>query len=75
MNKNDPAFPSENDRCYYHGLSKREYFVTLILQGLASKDEYNFREKVVHALLLTDTLIEELNKEKYQPATTNGTVS
>lgn len=60
------ATPHYNSRMM--GLTKREYFASLALQGLAHQSNgYNFREKAVYAILLADTLIEELNKEK-----TNG---
>ena len=61
---NLPAYPIEAEKTYYLGLTKRELFAAMAMQGLLSSnmnggwEEFSWRS-VKHA----DTLIAELNKE------------
>lgn len=58
---NDPAFPvSPADYSAKHGLTKREYFAAMAMQGLLANDTHYalMTEKAVH---YADMLIEKLN--------------
>lgn len=58
----DCAFPSsENDT---RGLSKREYFAAMALQGLLLETEA--MEAVVSAVTVADELIKQLNKSHHE---------
>ena len=66
--KHDTAFPfcySENDTVY-KGLSKREYFAAMALQGkLSNQVTYDLRglvDAAIDAVNTADLLIKELNK-------------
>jgi len=76
-NPNDPAFPklplNQGDQgISYPGLTKREYFAGLAMQGCAIWDALMHKNDVVHAgkvrdvamgaVALADALIAELNK-------------
>ncbi|QSV55614.1 MAG: hypothetical protein HEP80_18815 [Dolichospermum sp. UKL201] len=70
-NKNDSAFPifdgSGEHFIKHRGLSKREYFAALALQGILSNpflnpDEYNPNLNACLAIEAADTLIHRLNK-------------
>lgn len=68
MNPNDFAFPavlSENYESYDPGLTKREYFAAMAMQGFLSgpdgSDDADLTAK--QARLHADALIAELNKE------------
>lgn len=50
-----------------NGLTKREYFAALVLQGMASIDHYAV--DVSRAVIAADKLIEELNKSGEKSAT------
>lgn len=52
----------------YIGLTKRELFAAMAMQGILSKDGYFFSEVAGHAVGIADDLIKELEKEnKYCP--------
>ncbi len=62
-----PAFPLISDEGYIinAGLSKREYFAAMALQGLLSDYEaISIEDYSKYAVQLADTLIEELSKTK-----------
>jgi hypothetical protein len=45
------------------GITKREYFAAMILQGLCSKTVQTDSEKLIfHSVRMADALIKELNK-------------
>jgi hypothetical protein len=60
-----PAFPLISDEGYIinAGLTKREYFAAMALQGLLSNNN-NYVYSVKSAVEFADDLIEELNKTK-----------
>ena len=47
----------------HSGLTKREYFAAMALQGYAGKG-YKYKDIAKMAVEMADLLIEELNKEK-----------
>ncbi len=52
---------------YYYianGLTKREYFAAIALQGLLANDSALITSKVIDAVKAADALIEELSKKK-----------
>jgi hypothetical protein len=59
----DSAFPNECTQ--EHGLSKREYFAAMALQGIlanpATKDSDPSKDIAIDAVMLADRLIEQLN--------------
>ena len=64
VNGNDYAFASADS----NGLTKREYFAAMAMQGVISNsningDLFGEGEVAVSALALADALIAELNKE------------
>ncbi|MFN5910699.1 MAG: hypothetical protein ACK45H_05120 [Bacteroidota bacterium] len=71
-NGDKPAFPiseDETDRLdlgveIYTGLTKREHFAGIALQGLIieSKDYYSYRELAEKAVGFADALLDELSK-------------
>jgi hypothetical protein len=60
-----PAFPLISDEGYVinAGLTKREYFAVMALQGLLSNNN-NYVYSVISAVEFADDLIEELSKTK-----------
>lgn len=74
----DNAFPTQGNAASGElegGLTKREYFAAMAMQGLLanSGDEvpkvgsmvgWNFESIAAHAICVADNLIAELNKEK-----------
>ena len=63
----DAAFPltvSENDEYVVRGLTKREYFAAMALQGLLSQSQFliNSEKFAKFGVEAADALIEELNK-------------
>ena len=79
MSKADePAFPingsvGSSDGDFNPGLTKREYFAAMALQGLSvqaiaghhnTPEPRNVKEKAEHAVMLADALLAELSKEK-----------
>lgn len=73
-NPNDQATPIRlNEYDTRFGLTKREYFAALVMQGLAvqaiagghnTNDTSESKSKSAMAVRLADALIEELNQEK-----------
>lgn len=71
-NPNDPAFPIIVNALEIHssraGLSKREYFAAMAMQGLIAGSQgrvkWNETQFAMGAINLADALIAELNKEK-----------
>ncbi|MTJ56016.1 hypothetical protein FJR38_26880 [Anabaena sp. UHCC 0253] len=67
--KDDPVFPEDN---YYDehrigqvlGLTKREYFAAMALQGIMANAEFMHFEAAKMAVKKADELIEELNKQQ-----------
>lgn len=67
-NKYDPAFPTHD---YFDekltgivpGLTKREYFAAMALQGLLASGHKSFDIAAIEAVHASDVLIAELNKE------------
>ena len=58
---NRPAFPSETNNNFYLGLTKREYFAVLAMQGMcAGRNMCSVKD----AVELADLLLTELNKEQ-----------
>lgn len=56
---NEGAFAKE----YQKGLTKREYFAAMAMQGMLAEGHDSFRIVAKHAVDQADALIEELNKE------------
>lgn len=70
-NGNDAAysragFYADVENCGESGLTKREYFAALAMQGLLANGHYsrNFLDAPDDAIKFADTLIYVLNKEK-----------
>ena len=62
---NNSAFPIiAEDYIIDGGLTKREYFAVLALQGLLANDSALITSKVIDAVKAADALIEELSKKK-----------
>jgi hypothetical protein len=61
-----PAFPLISDEGYIinAGLTKREYFAAMALQGLVTKNNNEYDYCVISAVKFADALIEELSKTK-----------
>lgn len=57
---NDPAFPTET-HAILDGLTKREYFAGLAMQGLCADTNYD-GDVAASSVKLADALIAELNK-------------
>ena len=59
-----PAFPLISDEGYIinAGLTKREYFAAMALQGLVTKNNNEYDYCVISAVKFADALIEELSK-------------
>ena len=66
-NSSSPAFgvtPSDRGFCY-KGLTKREYFAAMALQGLCAKTSYSrpdCDEVALEAVIIADALLKELEK-------------
>jgi hypothetical protein len=62
MNSYEPAFPIAPVK--YQGLTKRELFAAMAMQGILACDEIVCDAKTVarYSLQMADALIEELNK-------------
>lgn len=67
-NPNDTAFPDQH--LIGQGLTKREYFAAMALQGLLSDRQHAIKMKHIYnaftnkAVRLADELIQELNKRE-----------
>ena len=66
-NKTEPnqaAFAYFNEmNSWQTGLTKREYFAALAMQGFASCTTLSFKQQTEYAVVSADMLIEELNKK------------
>lgn len=63
--KDSPAFPGNSARPpkEVRGLTKREYFVGLAMQGLLAASFTGAEDVALSAIQYTDALIKELEKE------------
>lgn len=64
---NDNAFPiveSKEAQSLELGLTKREYFAAMAMQGLASKTGWSAMEVAIGSVDIADLLIKELNKKE-----------
>ena len=60
---NEPAYPNIQVPSL-KGLTKREYFAAMALQGLLANNNKEYAYCVISAVEFADDLIEELNKTK-----------
>jgi len=60
MNSYEPAFPIAPVK--YQGLTKRELFAAMAMQGLLSNPEVRYKNIAIDSVEIADALIEELNK-------------
>lgn len=60
----DPVFPTENHAAILDGMTKREYFAAMAMQGLVAYTD-NWKPDTVACMARqhADALIAELNKE------------
>jgi len=56
--------PNDPVNGQFHGLTKREYFAAMVLQGL---HERRYTEAAMQAVKYADELIKELNKTANDP--------
>lgn len=65
-----PAFPTTDEYGdAFDGLSKRELFAAMAMQGMTARDEGYPSKQIVHdAVLMSDLLIEELNRTRQSDA-------
>lgn len=62
----DLAFPFDSVDAYGMGLSKREYFAAMAMQGLLSHSDWTQHQFAAqNAVIFADKLIEELNKNAH----------
>ena len=80
INRNQPAFPSIDDKVYEPGITIRQYFASKALQGLLANrwilENGSYHEDTVAELAVryTDYLLKELDKQpttNEQPTTTD----
>lgn len=66
LDPNDMAFPASRSTSIQLGLTKREYFAALAMQGIIGDHlpEENYQGMAVNAVLAADALIAELSKVK-----------
>ena len=69
MMKDEPAFPRkrypELDQLLFHnGLTKREWFAGMAMQGMLSRASYSIENMVERSIECADALIEELGSER-----------
>lgn len=64
-NPNDCAFPFDRNKIIVGGLTKREYFAAMALQGILSCDNRTTLGKIVaiNAIRYADDLINQLNEK------------
>jgi len=68
-----PAFPTENERqtgsatWHFSGLTKREYFAAVALQGLLADPSSQLDHAAHNAVVAADLLLRELNGEDVRP--------
>lgn len=57
---------SREEDVYNHGLTKREYFAAMAMQGLLAKSEHldSWDEYVQYSVTIANALINELNQNK-----------
>ena len=63
--KNEPAFPFFNDENLYQGITKREYFAAMAMQGMlanASYDTCSFAKIAKDSFSVTDAMLAESEK-------------
>ena len=60
-NGDAPAFPQSKD-VGWHGLTKREYFAAVALQGLLAKGDAGLESDAEKAVQWANWLIQELNR-------------
>lgn len=66
-NSNDPIYPHKHLNVnsqidvQYKGLTMREYFAAMAMQGLLSKPTHSAEELAIDAIKCADALINELN--------------
>lgn len=54
----------------WYGLTKREYFAAMAMQGIIAGNKYCSVDPISrHSVILADALIEELNKKVWHPST------
>lgn len=67
------AFPSQDSNKYYHGLTKREYFAAIAMQGLLASPNFKIdvqssvsvsEQFAISATKYADALLAELDKTK-----------
>jgi len=64
-NPDEPIQPIEYSDNYSNGLTKREYFAAMAMQGFITKYGVDFQEEQIkQAIFVADIFIEELNKNK-----------
>lgn len=69
-NENEPAFPLVElvspDRDVYYGLTKREYFAGLAMQGMLAKgvDTVLIKPVAIDAVRYADALLAELERKE-----------
>jgi hypothetical protein len=66
-NGSEPANPSDLDFPYYIGLTKREYFAGLALQGILAADtaaEWEMSLAAGYAVRMADALLKALEDDK-----------
>lgn len=69
LNKDEPAHPVvvHNSGIHKYGLTKREYFAGLALQGFITadaEDNYSYTELSERSVKAADTLLQELDNAK-----------
>jgi hypothetical protein len=63
-NGNQPAYSSQSDDMYYHGVSKREYFAGLALQGFVNNYHSDCEYCAKMSVKMADALLAELERTK-----------
>ena len=59
-----PAFPYSEDEAIFTGLSKREYFAAMALQGIMASLKPLPHDAAEMAVIMANELIEALNKNE-----------
>ena len=63
-NPNDCAFPFDLNKIIVGGLTKREYFAAMALQGMLSSDHIQIGKiAAINAIRYADDLINQLNEK------------
>jgi hypothetical protein len=58
------AFPLEGVEVFQRGITKREYFAAMAMQGLTTAEWVSVKDGPMIAVKFADALIEALNREK-----------